>query len=250
MLKKFAVLLGMFAVVLSAAAAEQVAKLNYKNLVIPTLKPAGSGDLKGSVVHYMMRGQNVVFFCVKDGEEIKAVVKHFGGKNRMLAISYVILDQQKKIMQEGTVSRGKIKTISYKAPKAGTYALVLTSGKGPVAWYTVHTKNPFAAVSAVDKEAYIFGKHTIYVPGKSAGYNELKVRSSHKESYAYSVNDGEKAESLQKPNTVIQLPDTPVVKIQFSAIPKTWAQNFWISVDGQKPLLIFFGPNRAVEVVK
>ena len=251
MFKKIFTVLSLFTLaVFAAEPAAPVAKLDYGNLVIPTLKPAGSGNMANSVVHYMLRGQHVLFFCVKDGEEIKTYVKHCGDKSRPMSISYVILDQQKNVLKEGIITYGKLEMISHKVGKGGTYAMVITSGVGAVPWYTVASKTPFTALASTGKEIYLFSQQPIYIPGKVLGNSELQVRSTPKESYAYSIDGAEKI-NLEMPRMVkLPMPEKAVVKVQFSRIPKQWCQNFMISFPGGKNPFIFYGLDRAVEIAE
>lgn len=246
MLKKFFVFVSLFAVAFTAAAA--AAKLNYQNLTIPALKPVGSGDLANSVVHYLLRGQHILLFSAKDGEKLNVVVKHFGGTGRP-DISYAFLDQSKKLLREGVIANGKLETVSYQVEKGGTYALVISSGSGAVAWYSLATKNPFAAILA-EKEVYLFSAQKVFLPGKAMGNSEIAIRSTKDECYSYSVDGGKYVELLNPVNVKIQLTDKTVTTVQFGRIAGKWCQNFMLSFpDGKQPL-IFYGENRAVEIVK
>ena len=103
--------------------------------------------------------------------------------------------------------------------------MVITSGVGAVPWYTVASKTPFTALASTGKEIYLFSQQTIYVPGKALGNSELQVRSTPKESYAYSIDGAEKI-NLEMPRMVkLPMPEKVVVKVQFSRIPKQWCQN-------------------------
>ena len=255
MLKKAVLLLSLFALaVFAAEPAAPAAKLDYRKLVIPTLKPAGSGNMANSVIHYMLRGQQVLFFCVKDGETIQTVVKHMGNRKRSQSISYVFLDQQKKVLKEGIITFGKLETLSYKVEKGGTYALVINSGKGASPWYTIASKTPFTALTAT-KEVYLFSAQEIYAPGKLLGNNDLQVTTTPAESYEYSIDGGEKVELITPKTVKIPMPEKAVVKIKFARVSrpleiKSWCQNFMLSFPGCQSPFIFFGPDRAVEIVK
>ena len=251
MLKKLVAVLSLFTLVFSAAAADApVAPLNYKKLIVPVLKPVGSGDLANSVVHYVLRGEHVVYICAKDGEEIKFTVKHFGDANRPTGIRYALIDRRQNVLKDGVITYGKLETIACKVEKGDTYAFVITSGPGAAPWYSVATKNPFAALAATGKEIYLFGQQKIYVPGKILSNPEMQIRTTPKESYVYSINDGEKVSLTEPKLAKLPLPENEVVKIHFSRLPKTWCQNFLISFPGGKTPFIFFGPNRAVDIVR
>jgi hypothetical protein len=250
MLKKLVAVLSLLTLTFAAAAADPVAPLNFKKLIVPVLKPVGSGDLTGSVVHYVLRGEHVVYVCAKDGEEIKFNVKHFGNASRPMGIRYALIDRLGNVLKEGVITHGKLETIACRVEKGDTYAFVINSGSGPAPWYSVATKNPFAALAATGKEIYLFGQQTIYVPGKALNDAEMQIRTTPKESYVYSIDGGEKVSLTEPKLAKLPLPEKEVVKIQFSRLPKTWCQNFMISFPGGKTPFIFFGPNRAVDIVR
>lgn len=252
MLKKLSVLLGISAVFTMFAAGETAAKLDYAALTVPTLKPVGSGNMKNSVVHYVLRNQQVLFFCLKDGESINLYVKHFGNKSRPTGISYVILDQQKNELKKGVISYSTLERIVHKVEKGGTYAMVISSGTLAAPWYTVSSKTPFTALSAAGKEIYLFGPQSIFVPGKALGNNNMQVRLGPKESYTAVIDGGEKQSVTTAGSKLLDMPDKAVVKVVFGNLPKpAWGQNFHISFPGNdRTPFIFYGPERAVEIVK
>ena len=143
---------------------------------------------------------------------------------------------------------------SYKVEKGGTYALVINSGKGASPWYTIASKTPFTALTAT-KEVYLFSAQEIYAPGKLLGNNDLQVTTTPAESYEYSIDGGEKVELITPKTVKIPMPEKAVVKIKFARVSrpleiKSWCQNFMLSFPGCQSPFIFFGPDRAVEIVK
>ena len=233
-----------------AAPAAPVAPLSYKTLIIPMLKAAGSGDMLNSVRQYVLRGQHVIYFCAKDGEELNATIKHFGDKSRPMSISYVFLDRTKNVLKKGIITYGKTETLTCKVEKGDTYALLINSGHGAAPWYSVATTNPFAVVASTGREIYLFTPQVVYTAGKAMNNSVLQVYSTPGESYAYSI-DGAAKVALEMPKVAkIDLPEKAMVKVQFSRIPKKWCQNFIISFPGGRTPYLFFGENRAVDIVR
>ncbi len=237
----------------------KVAPLVTKDLVIPTLKPVGSGSMAGSVKQYIVREQQVVLFYLKAGEDIDVTLAHLAGKGRPSGLQYAVMDQQKNILRNESLTYGTKARFTVKAPHTGTYALVTNAGWGGQAWYSIETATPYAALVAGFGKAdnprnnnmiYLFGPQKIFVAGNQLGNKQFAFETTANESWMLSV-DGGAAQKLKRPKKLVTaLPDKAVVEINFGKADVDYSQNIFLNFPAGKNPLVFFGPERTVEIVK
>ncbi|MBE6358520.1 MAG: hypothetical protein E7057_04650 [Lentisphaerae bacterium] len=237
----------------------KVAPIVYKDLVIPTLKPVGSGNMAGSVKQYILREQQVTLIYAKAGENIDVTLAHLAGKSRPTGLQYAVLDQQKNILRNESLTYGTRASFQIQAPHTGTYALVTSAGWGGQSWYSVEVKTPFAALLAGFGKAnnarnssmiYLFSPQKVFLPGKAAGNPGFRFETTDNESWHLAVDKGV-VQKLKRPKKLqVSLPDKAVTEVLFGKADVDYSQNIFLYFPGGKNPLIFFGPERTVEIVK
>ena len=232
-------------------AKSKVASINYSDLIIPTLRPVGSGSMTNSVRSYLLREQQVILFYAKAGEKLDIRIHHMGDKRRPTGLQYAVMDQQKNILRNESLTFGTRTHFQVDAPHTGTYAMVLSAGLGGQAWYSVEIKTPYAAIyQAPRSRLYFFGPQKIFAAGKTLGNPQMQFATSAAESWKISV-DGAAAKMLRrKSNAKFPLPDKAAVAVDFSKAGVDYSQNIFITFPGSRTPLVFFGPERTMEVVK
>ena len=228
----------------------KVASLKYDDLVIPTLKVVGSGSMEGSVDQYLLRDQQVILFRARQGESLDITLAHLGGKSRPTALQYALMDQQKNILRNESITFDTSSQFTVAAPHTGTYALVLSAGEGGQSWYSVKTATPFAAVyqPGDKKEMYFFNPQKLFLPGGSFGNHSIFFRTSSTESWSISVDGGEPRILKRTERTEIPLPEKPVSNVVFDSAPFDWSQNIHLRFPEGGTPLVFFGPHRTMTI--
>ena len=230
--------------------APRVATINYSDLVIPTLRPVGNGSKAGSVRRYLLREQQVILFYAKAGEKLDIRIHHMGDNRRPTGLQYAIMDQQKNILRNESLTFGTASRFQVDAPHTGTYAMVLSAGKGGQAWYNVEVYTPYAAIYQPPRDQiYFFGGQKLFIAGKALGNKEFQMNTTNNESWSMTL-DGKK-QVLRRPKMKrIALPDKAAVEAEFGRAPIDWSQNLFITFPGGRTPLVFFGPERTMEVVR
>jgi hypothetical protein len=231
--------------------AVRVAELDYSQVSIPELKPLGSGSLEGSARQNVMRGMSTIFFYVKAGEDIDITLQHLAGSRRPISLHYAVMDSKKNVLREEAVTPGTKAHFKVNAPHTGTYALVVTGGKGQ-SWYSFASNNSYVAIDG-RSEAYMFRLQKFYVAGSDLGNPQIKIRSSAGEAFTFILNrqsDKTFVSYKNKAGITADLPDG-IVEIQMDKQDKKdWGENFWVTFPGGKFPLIFPGPHRTMQFVK
>ncbi|MBE6359817.1 MAG: hypothetical protein E7057_11335 [Lentisphaerae bacterium] len=226
----------------------RVAELDYSQITIPELQPLGSGSLEGSAPLNVMRGMSTIFFYVKAGEDIDITLQQLAGSRRPISLHYAVLDSKKNVLREEAVTPGSKAHFKVSAPHTGTFALVVTGGKGQ-SWYSFASKNPYVAIDG-RSEAYMFRLQKFFVAGSDHGNPELKIRSSAGEAFTATFNK-DLANVLvsykNRAGVVKKLPDG-IVEVQMGKQDKKdWGENFWVTFPAGKLPLIFPGPHRTMK---
>lgn len=219
-----------------------VPPLDFSDLVIPVLAPVGSGDVTSGTADFVLRNQQNLFIHARAGEDIQVTLTHLAGRERPIALVYVLLDGQKNVLRNEAVTPGSQDAFKVTAPATGVYALVVTGGIGGQAWYRVRIGNPYFAVDA-RSSAYFFRPQTVYVPGRDRGNAVLNVGLQETESHIHSLNGGEKVHVKRQGPVTIDLPDG-IVKVQFEESPVSWSQNFILSFPKGRTPYVYASPER------
>ena len=224
------------------AAKVMVPPLEYRDLVIPSLAPAGSGDVNTGTADFVLRNQQNIFIYARTGESIQVTLTHLAGRQRPIALAYALLDARQNVLRNEAVTPDSEDAFKVIAPATGVYALVVTGGIGGQAWYRIRIGNAFFAVDA-RQSAYFFRPQTVYVPGRDRGNAVLKVALQETESHIHSLNDGEKVHVKRQGPVSIDLPDG-IVKVQFEESPVSWSQNFILSFPKGRMPYVYASPER------
>lgn len=112
--------------------------LDLSNVDVPELQPAGDGT--GSPGTFTLRNQHTFHLFVEKGEPIMMNVKHLAGEAKPSPVQYVLLDKKKEEIHRGVTPRGESGNIRVNAPRAGTYAVVISAGEHR-GWFDVRFEN-------------------------------------------------------------------------------------------------------------
>ena len=229
----------------------RVAQLDYSKVTIPELKPLGSGSLEGSAKQNVMRGMSTIFFYVKAGEDIDITLQHLAGSRRPISLHYAVLDSKKNVLREEAVTPGTKAHFKVNAPHTGTFALVVTGGKGQ-SWYSFASNNRYVAIDG-RSEAYMFRLQKFYVAGGDMGNPQIKIRSSAGEAFTFTLNkDSENSfVSYKNKNGITANLPSGIVEVQMGKQDKKdWGENFWVTFPKGELPLIFPGPHRTMQFAK
>ncbi len=219
-----------------------VPPVKLEGFTIPELKPYGNGN--GPDVHFSLRAQQTVFIYAGSGDEIKVTISHLAGKKRPVSVQYVLLDKNKNILRNESVSPGGRETFSVTSPATGTYALVMTGGIGGQAWYDVVVHGAHAALDC-RRSAYLFFVRPF--PFQTLGTGTLIIKTGHNQQYAIKINDG-RFRDCKKIVQNVKVEGLSKIKITAPHHKETglYTQDFHVMLTGSLQKLIYNNINRAL----
>jgi len=232
-------------------AQSKVASIDYSDLVIPTLRPVGNGDMAGSVRRYLLREQQVILFYARAGEKLDIRIHHMGDNRRPTGLQYAVMDQQKNILRNESLTFGTTSHFQVDAPHTGTQDHRISSGIGGQAWNSVEIKTPYAAIyQAPRTRIYLFGPQKVFVAGAALGNRQLNFATTAAESWKLSL-DGAAAQVYRRPGNInLPLADKAAVAVDFQKGGIDYSQNIFLTFPGGRTPLVFFGPERTMEIVR
>ena len=230
----------------------RVAPLDLSKIRIPRLRAAcaASGSEKAvKQSSFVLREQQTMLMPRKAGEPISVVLTHQSRRHHA-ALQYAVLGPNGEVLQNESVPRLQKVSFSLTAPEAGTYALVVSGGRGGQAWYRVSINGAWAVDAG--KGTYLFGPQTIYVAGANKGNRAVQVElGTPQQEYACQVAAADPVTvRFTRERKSYQLPAEPCVKIAFSRpVPvNSYSQDFRIFFpkDSKAPF-VCASPESAVE---
>lgn len=204
----------------------RVAPIDLAKITIPPLRHvAAKSPARRSLT---LRDQQTLLIPRQAGEAIAIKLAHLS-KRHHAALQYAVLDPAGRTLRNEAVTRGSVSSFSLPAPEAGTYALVVTGGRGGQAWYSVSINGTWALDAR--RETYLFGPQTFYVPGTANGNSALNLKmGSPRQEYVCRVDGGDAiTNSFSDATHKFPLPGA-CVKLEFSRPTKdSYTQDFMIS---------------------
>ena len=235
-----------------------VPAIDFNGFEFQEFYPAGSGE--GQPQWMVLRNQQVIYVYADAGENIHIEIKHMA-TSRPLAINWAVLDKDKNILQDETVTPGGSKVIKIAAPYSGTFALVLTGGDGGQAWYGVKVHNKHTGLLAkYNKLSGPFPKTYLFFTSKTdkmqywvsrTDINEtaqLQFFTSRHEIFEVQFDNENKVVGSDTKRLTLDLPPRKVIKMVITK-PKDMLegfhlQNIFINVKGAVEPLLFDGQER------
>jgi hypothetical protein len=223
-----------------------VARLDWKGVKAPMLRPAGDGT--GKDVSVTLRMTHNVFVYAKTGEPIRITIKHLAGQRRPASLQYVLLSPGGKMVRNEAVTAGLKESFSVVAEETGVYVFRATGGDvGGDPWYSVSVAAPLHWAVDASKEAYMFRAKTFYVGGLDSGNPKLHVRM-HNSSCKFAIN-GNVRDLVRLKSADFDLP-TGIARVDISRSDAGYGENYWISFPEGKSRLVFPVKERRLELVK
>ena len=220
-----------------------VAKLDLKELKIPSLKSVGSG--KGKVKGFVLRDQQTIYFNADTGENIKFEISHLAGKKRPLALQYAVFDARKNILRSEAVSPGEKTVFNIIFPKKGTGALVISGGIGGQAWYSVKVYARHIGLLAGMQEkpfhdtAYLFRGADFYVLPSQNDKDYMQISLGRTQRGIITVNG--KSENIYNKIHTFKLKGSKPIKVSIQKLPKMpkgfYFQDICVMVNSNSPYL-------------
>ena len=232
------------------APSARVAPLELSKVNIPKLKAACSAGSCGSgkPCSLVLREQQTMLMPRKAGEPISVTLAHLS-KRHHAALQYAVIGPNGDVLRNEAVTRLQKATFSFDAPEQGTYALVVSGGRGGQAWYSVSINGAWAVDAR--KGTYLFNAQTMYVSGHANSAVQVQLGTPQQE-YVCQIEDAPPVMvRFARERKDYQLPAKPCVKVAFSEPkpPSSYSQDFLISFPkGAKEPFIFASPEAAVEI--
>ena len=232
------------------APSARVAPLELSKVNIPKLKAACSAGSCGSgkPCSLVLREQQTMLMPRKAGEPISVTLAHLS-KRHHAALQYAVIGPNGDVLRNEAVTRLQKATFSFDAPEQGTYALVVSGGRGGQAWYSVSINGAWAVDAR--KGTYLFNAQTMYVSGHANSAVQVQLGTPQQE-YVCQIEDAPPVMvRFTRERKDYQLPAKPCVKVAFSEPkpPSSYSQDFLISFPkGAKEPFIFASPEAAVEI--
>lgn len=135
-----------------------VAQLDLNVVQFPDLPPTTAARPSGSR-SFLLREQSVIFFHSRAGDTTEIKLRHVAGNRRPIGLRYNILNMEKRVLRDESISPGAEEAIRFVAPETGIYSLVTTGGLGGP-WYSVTIKDQHHALDTRTTKAYFFVENT------------------------------------------------------------------------------------------
>ncbi len=229
-----------------------VAKLDLKELKIPSLKSVGSG--KGKVKGFVLRSQQIIYFNADSGEKIKFEITHLANKKRPIALQYIIFDSNKNILRNDPVSPGEKTVFDIFFPKKGTGALVISGGIGGQAWYSVKIHaGHIGLLAGMQKKpfrntAYLFKGNDFYVLHSKNDKDYLQISLGRIQRGLITFNGV--CENIYNKAHTFKLKGNEPIKVGVHKLPNMpkgfYFQDVCVMVNSKSPYLSD-GPERLLE---
>ena len=227
----------------------RVAALDLSKVKIPRLKALGAGPSKPCSL--TLREQQTLLMPRKAGEPISVKLTHLSRRHHA-ALQYAVLDPSGRVLRNEAVTRLQSTTFSLSAPEDGTYALVVSGGRGGQAWYRVSINGAWCLDAR--KQTYLFNPQTVYMPGGESGNSGFNLAmGTPKQEYVCRVADGAPVtNSFTDAVRTFALPSTACAKVEFSPPSKnSYSQDFMIDFPkGAAEPFIFADPAAATSRMK
>jgi hypothetical protein len=233
-------------------------KANFDLFDFQEFVPAGTG--KGEPGWMVLRNQQVIYIYAEAGENIHAEIRHLAGDRRPIALYWAVLDKNKKILQDETITPGSEKNLEIAAPETGTYALVVTGGEGGQAWYGVKVHNQHAGLlasyakdEAGHANTYLFFEGSVdsmdYWLARRDMESPAQIELAIGKDQMFEVQlDGKKATGIEKEKVTFSIPPAEVIKMTLNKpdnmLDGMYCQDIWLKVTGAAEPLLFDGPQR------
>jgi hypothetical protein len=235
-----------------------VAGLDVEKLAaepIPELVPAGNGTGKFQGVR--TRASRCFYIYGKPGENLDIFIRHLAGDRRPVALQYVIITPDHKILRNEPVGPSQKEKVSLPVKKAGIYTLYVSGGKQTGPWYLVAVKNRHVAIPASkhNRARFFRPPATMWLSRKNLK-DSAKITVSTGRNQMVEVLVDDKSLGMAKANhpLTVELPkDRLVQKVTFRRPPKLakglYCQTVWTYVSGAVYPYFFTGKERRLEPV-
>lgn len=222
----------------------RVAALDISKVRIPRLKAVGAGSTKPCSL--TLREQQTLLMPRKAGEAISIRLSHLSRRHHA-ALQYAVLDPSGRVLRNEAVTRLQSASFMLSAPEDGTYALVVTGGRGGQAWYRVSINGAWCLDAR--KRVYLFNPQTIYMPGGKSGNSGFNLAmGTPRQEYVCRIADGSPVtNSFSSAVRTFALPATECAKVEFSPPSKnSYSQDYMIDFPkGSAEPFLFADPDAA-----
>ncbi len=220
---------------------------------IPKLVPAGNGT--GPFQGVRTRASRCFYIYGQPGENLNIYIRHLAGDRRPVALQYVIITPDHKILRNEPVAPSQKEKISLPVKTAGIYTLYVSGGKQTGPWYFVAINNRHAAIPASKQNRARFFKPpaTMWLCRKNLKDSaKITVSTGRNQMVELLVDD--KSLGLAKANQplTVELPkDKLVQKVTFRRPPNLakglYCQTVWTYVSGAVYPYFYIGAERRLE---
>jgi len=213
------------------------------------LKAAGTGAAERCSL--TLREQQTLLMPRKAGESISVRLTHLSRRHHA-ALQYAVLDSAGRILRNEAVTRLQTAYFSLSAPEDGTYALVVSGGRGGQAWYRVSINGSWCLDAR--KQTYLFDPQVVYMPGGAAGNPGFNLRmGTPRQEYVCRIAEGAPVtNSFSDATRTFHLPASRCVKVEFSRpSPSSYTQDFLVEFPkGAPEPFVFAHPDAATVRIK
>ena len=231
------------------APSPRVAALDLSKVNIPHLKAAGAGAAERCSL--TLREQQTLLMPRKAGESISVRLTHLSRRHHA-ALQYAVLDSAGRILRNEAVTRLQTAYFSLSAPEDGTYALVVSGGRGGQAWYRVSINGAWCLDAR--KQIYLFDPQVVYMPGGAVGNPGFNLRmGTPRQEYVCRIAEGAPVtNSFSDATRTFHLPASRCVKVEFSRpSPSSYTQDFLVEFPkGASEPFVFAHPDAATVRIK
>jgi len=223
-----------------------VAQLDLNVVQFPDLPATTAARPNGSHA-FLLRDQSVIFFHSRAGETSEIKIRHVAGNRRPTGLHYNIMDREKRVLRDESISPGAEETIRFVAPETGIYSLVTTGGSAGGAWYSVTIKDQHHALDTRNKAYFFVENTTKFLAWSPRGRSGTQLRTGRTQEVSVSFGEEIPTQTLVE-GLELSLPagnQEPLLPITLGIPEKRteglYTQDVFIKSTAEKPTFLIPG---------